>query len=244
MKAAMKAIIPTYKEVNIERNHLVLRNEPACIFHFREELAEYGQSLADENQRRHVLFLLWYMYEELDKEINEYMVLIESVVPPTVPLINFENLWMLFRPGDVCYVSQLGSGMCDWFFRFCSMERCRCTKEYCKDDQWTFRGEVIEDNGDYFGQRIYEIRVRRFLGHLGISELPVIPLSLHPQRKEVEALAVARGRKSLELHGKHTRYYKGTARMQSRNLHDTPPGEINSFPTQFTHVSRLSASRT
>jgi hypothetical protein len=88
MKAAIKAIIPEYKNFNVDINHITLRNKPHCLFHYREELFEYGLNLElNSDAQRHVSFLMEHTYKDLSNEMFIWRLTLkwDSLVLPSRP---------------------------------------------------------------------------------------------------------------------------------------------------------------
>jgi hypothetical protein len=70
VKAALKAVVPEFRDINIRVKKIVLRDQPECLFHYRRELQEYGATLQDPEA---VKKLLRYMYKVLQSEIYTWL---------------------------------------------------------------------------------------------------------------------------------------------------------------------------
>jgi hypothetical protein len=241
MKAALKAAVPTYRDFNVDVKHIIIRDEPQCIFHFRRELQEFGRSLINAVAAEHLLFLLKYMYDVLSPEIRAYYSFVEG--PTTPPSIDFLNLWMVFRPGDLFYVKtnhsdDISRGR---VLKFESMSRCKCKVPWCSRSSWSICGLHINYDGSDFGHTSTYAQIKPYEGYHSIRDLVVMPLQYHPDHLAIRESLIARGRKFAKLHGDHYRQYKGVAEVLGGNRDVTFAGEEDEFPLQSTHVSPWSA---
>jgi hypothetical protein len=238
MKAALKAVVPFYKDFNIDMKHIVIRREPQCLFHFRDEIKEYGSSLQDTEAAKHVLYLLQYMYSVLSTELYSWFSHMEVTGKPRA--LDFMNLWMAFRPGDILYVKgrEKKGHQTGWAFRFRIMERCRCTLPWCPNSRWKPFGDHIEYNGTLFGHCTVSFEIKSYDGFRPLHELPVVPLKYHLDSKNIRDRLIRRGDKFVKLHGSHHRYYNGIANLLGGDRYLTVSGEEDEFPIQKTLVRK------
>jgi len=236
MKAALKAVVPEYEEFNVDAKNIIMRNEPKAIFHFRRELQEFGRGLRDEVAAEHLLFLLKYMYDLLSAEISGYYAFVEGPTAP--PSLDFLNLWMVFRPGDLIYVktshADISRGR---ILKFESMSRCKCKLPWCISSRWTLCCQRIDYDGDEFGHTSTWADIKPYEGYRPLRDLVVVPLQYHPDQLMIRDCLVARGKKFANLHGSHYRQYKGVAEVLGGSRNITFVGQEDEFPLQSTHVS-------
>jgi len=90
MKAALRTIIKEYPGLTFNTGKIILCDEPRCIFHYRNELREYGINLQDPLAAQHLLFMLNYMYDTLSSEISSYYAFMES--QSIAPGIEYDHL--------------------------------------------------------------------------------------------------------------------------------------------------------
>jgi hypothetical protein len=239
MKAALKAAVPQYQDFNVDVKHIIIRDEPKPIFHFRRELQEFGGELTDAVAAGHLLFLLKYMYDVLSTEIRGYYDFVEG---PTTPSLDFLNLWMVFRYGDLIYVktnhSKISRGR---VLKFTWMSRCKCKFPWCKNARWTLYAERIDYNGDDFGHTPTNAYIEPYEGYRPLRDLIVVPLQYHPDQLAIRERLITRGQKFANLHGSHYRQYEGIAEILGGGRNSTFIGEEDEFPLQSTHVSPRSA---
>lgn len=240
IKAALKAAVPEYKEFNVDSKHIIMQDKPKAIFHFRQELQEFGQELRDAVAAEHLLFLLKYMYNVLSAKIRGYYAFVEGPTAP--PSLDFLNLWMVFRPGDLIYVktnhADISRGQ---ILRFESMSRCKCKLPWCSLSYWSLCGQHIDYNGDNFGHIATYAQIKPYKGYRPLCDLVVVPLQYHPDQLSIRESLIACGKKFAKLHGSHYRQYKGMAEVLGGSRNVTFVGQEDKFPLQSTHISPWSA---
>jgi hypothetical protein len=107
IRAALRAVIKEYPGLTFETGKILIRNEPRCVFHYREELRDYGLRLVDQTTAQHPILFLNYMYHSRSCEISSYYTFMES--PTVAPDIEHAFLWMAFKPG--CFLFQSSRGI-------------------------------------------------------------------------------------------------------------------------------------
>jgi hypothetical protein len=132
--------------VNFHVKKVMIKDQPRCIFHYRNELGDYGGTLRDPDAVRHLVFAVQFMYDRLQDEISGCYNLMES--SHIEPGLAFVNLWMAFRPGDHIYTKMLNT---ERVYRLLSMTRCECTIPHCRNSRWTLSLEHIDYDGSDFG---------------------------------------------------------------------------------------------
>ena len=239
MKAAIKAIVPEYVNTDIDTKHITLRDEPRPIFHYRDQLFAYGAALEPNSEaQNHISFLLEYMYQELSSEIYTWVTMVELAYGDSACL-DFPNLWMLFRPGDLVYLTNAAAPTVTKTARvieFQSMSRCKCDRALCTRKDWTITGWYIDYNGNTFGYRGVSGRITYFDGLRAVKELPILPIRFHPDEQSIRATLTARGKKFTELHCARYLRYKGVAEVLGNDRNVTMFGEEDEFPLQTTWV--------
>ncbi|KLU92266.1 hypothetical protein MAPG_11212 [Magnaporthiopsis poae ATCC 64411] len=217
MKAALKANVPEYRDFNIELRHILLRDKPRCIFHYRNELFKYGQeALKDKpEEQKHVSFLLQHVSQLWSDAIFSYDVFVELAEDGRA-LLDFPNLWMAFRPGDLVYISERAP--CAYgqsLMEFKTMElSCSCDVPMCSSQhKWLLRGYRINFDGEELGYSEAVVGIRAYEGMQYLVDLAAMPLSKHPLRDSIHAKLKALGERSVKLQGRHYSYYRGTAKL-------------------------------
>ncbi|KAK4040193.1 P-loop containing nucleoside triphosphate hydrolase protein [Parachaetomium inaequale] len=211
MKAALKAVVPAYQTHDIATRHIILRDEPRCLFHYRAELQAYGTILEDREAADHVFYLLRHLQNTLWLEMYNFSAYMED--PSLVPSLDFINLWMAFRPGDLVYIpdSRPKSAGHGRIYRFVEMERCRCDVPSCPNSEWTLTLDGITSDGVMIGHRREKVTLQPYDGFQQLQELPAFPLKYHPDEQDTRQRLAVRGAKFIQLHGYHYRQYSGIA---------------------------------
>ncbi|UKZ73163.1 hypothetical protein TrVFT333_000804 [Trichoderma virens FT-333] len=213
MKAALKALVPAYKNSQIHLKHLLIVGEPRCLFHYRDEFRKYCANLEDQTAVKHVLFLMKYMCWELAAQISLYRD--NMIVDRGTESLDHRYLWMAFRPGDLIYASAK-SHEDERIYRFISMEYkggVISTFELI----WSIKARCIVSDGDKFREYEVELMIDQFNGIRRLHTLPIFPLKYHPEATRIHAQLLERGKKFCRLYSSHYRQYKGIAELLDDN---------------------------
>lgn len=232
MKTALKTVVPAYKDFPVHLNHIIIRDEPQCLFHYRDELQAYGASLQDPIAARHVLFLIKHMSWELSTQISTFFYNMD--INKGAECLDYHCLWMAFRPGDLVY--EPGQGHRDeQIYQLVGMQR-KDVSFHSDESSWEVRLHYIVSDGTKLGECQTTIRINQFDGVRALLALPVIPLKYHHNAADIRARLLGRGKKFCSLYGSHHREYRGVANLLSDDRHITALGEVDSFPARFTMV--------
>ena len=227
LKKAFKAVVPEYKELNVQTKSIILRDDVRCFFYYRTELQEYGRNLEDHTAIEHLMFALNYMYRTLESELRTFYNFVE--VPFSVPSIDFVNLWMVFRPGDYYYTKV---GEVERVSKICSISQSKSLFR----PRWYLSGEAISYDGRDFGYVVHSVNIRSYDGYKPLVDLIAKPLNYHPDKKSIIERMVQRGKKYTSLHGIHHREYDGIAEALGADRRVTYEGEEDEFPLQAMTV--------
>ena len=232
-KAALKAVVPEYRDLNIRTKSIVISGQLRCLFHYRKEIQVYGSTQVDPIAITHLTFILEYMYESLEKEIATYTLNVElDVIAHFVPSLEFDNLWMVFRKDDFIVRETSGSVGAVAVFKFRTMEK------IIRSDSslWLITAHAIDYDGTNFGLAYRFPRIDHYDGRKELKNLRVVPLQYHPRKEEIKAKMIARGKKFVGLHGRHHRMYDGIAEVLGPERNSALCGEEDEFPLQSTLV--------
>ncbi|KAK4212750.1 P-loop containing nucleoside triphosphate hydrolase protein [Rhypophila decipiens] len=204
MKAAMKATVPEYSSYNIGTKHISITGSPWCLYHYRQELGEYGEELMkrDYEAGKHVYHLLSYMWETFSKEIITLGVWVDNIDSADWPALDHKHLWMLYRPGDIVYVRERRLA-----FVFKNMT--------LTSKDWKLTGSHIDFDGSEYGSRYIDITIKAYDGFKLLRELTGAPFSRLPESEQVTLRKelLARGRKFIGLHGNQYLWYDGKCKL-------------------------------
>ncbi|RFU78686.1 p-loop containing nucleoside triphosphate hydrolase [Trichoderma arundinaceum] len=232
MKLALKTVVPAYKDYQVHIRHIILRDEPQCLFHFHDELLRYGASLQDPTAAKHVLFLMKYMHWELSMQLSTYMHTMN--VEKGAECLDYDCLWMAFRPGDLVYMPAK-SHKDERIYEFISMNRDQYS--LLSETNWSAKLLCIVSDGETFGQHVTSLRIQPFESVIPLRKLPIFPLEIHPEAAQIRERLPDRGKKFCSLYGSHYRQYNGVAELLSDDRDLTMVGEIDSFPLRSTMVN-------
>lgn len=244
MKAALKECVPSFSNLDIERKPIVLKGEPRCLFHFRDDLIKYHQRCAENNQTVaaiHVKFLLDHMFNTLSSEIRHFSRFMQG--PVAQQGLDFLSLWMAFVPGEMVYVVNrrgLHHKLRGSVIRLESMSRCPCPRQWCLSYSWSLSGYIIDYDGTDFGHTLERLHIKPYEGVRVLQDLPAVPLRYHPDREKLESYLIGRGKKFVGLVSlSHYCYqqYDGVAELLGDNRNLTIAGEDDTFPLRSTQVS-------
>lgn len=209
IKAAFEEIAGSYPGVNFgSDSSMTVFDEPQCLFHYRKELKDYAETCSNPRAKEHVLFCLKYMARCLRSQISAYNTMMEN--NERAPGLEFRNLWMVFRPNDLLYTTEKGTGM---VLRLKRMEMIEKTGKADSHDKWTLTIERIQYDGTTFGRTHTKVNITEYHGYKALSELPVYPLQYHKEKEIIREELIIRGKRFVSLAGVHYCMYDGMAEM-------------------------------
>ncbi|SCV36180.1 uncharacterized protein FFB14_05953 [Fusarium fujikuroi] len=215
MKAALKAVVPVYKNRNISFTHISWYGEPRHLFHFRDALFEYGRELnLESDEQRHVSLLV----EHLQQELADAVAIFTSHITfqPSSPSIDFRHAWTIFRTGDLVYLpGNVAPCGVEMIVRYKSiLSNCSCNDaNHVFSHELKFEGEYLTTNKNGFGFKSCTAKILCFEGIRPIELLPFQPLHFHPDQERIKTRLVIRGRKFRQLQGVHHQFYRGLANL-------------------------------
>ncbi|KAL8343309.1 hypothetical protein RB598_004582 [Gaeumannomyces tritici] len=196
MKAAIKAIIPEYKDHNIKSDNITT-NEPYFLFHHRDELLRYGLALTDHTAREHVTYLNTYAWQLFEDAFLTHFNFVETAVG--CPTIDFASLWTIFKPGDLVCVKVPSSSQIDYktlrVFRFKSMSLSHpiySKKSVRSKNFWAIN--CFRSTGSFITS------VYAFPGLVSVYGMDICPLQGHPEEEAIKKSLLARGKILMGFH--------------------------------------------
>lgn len=228
--SALQEVIIEYPGVNIQSRAIVMRDLPECIFHYRTELQRYGTLLVDLAPRRHLGLLFQHSFNVLKPHLDRYY---SSMVFSDPPGLNFHDLWMAFRPGDLLCENNCGEINA---MRLVSMQK-------SSKQQWLLTTLIASSDGSNFGYEQVHCEIQHYDGYMSLDQLPIFPLKYHSFSEELRAKLEQRGHKYVSLFAPQCRQYTGTAKMDESPASSTRPRRRNvyvSLPmTELTGLGSL-----
>jgi hypothetical protein len=201
IKKALREVVKEYPGLNLNSPTIVLRDIPKCLFHFRKEIADYARSIHDPAVVDHINLIQTYAYQQMVDPMWSYMLHMEIGGPE--PGLDFPNLWMAFRPGDLIFTK---TGGVPRILRFRFMGK--------TSSEWIVNATYIESDGKNFGHREHAITIKSYGDYLPLTQLVVYPLDHHKDKRSIMQTLYERGLKFTALQGICYRSYTGTARRR------------------------------
>ena len=191
--------------LNLDTSPIVCREFERYIFHIRHELQQQVRTMADAGAVAHIELMLQYLDKSLHREIRTYYNHVEG--PFLTPGLDFEHLWMAFRPGEEIYCNR---GKQVFIGRFISMTKHCPTLD---SGFWLIAIDTITYDGINFGYEKEFVHVNRYKGYRPFEDLNILPLKYHPKRQVIRDNMIQRGRKFISLYGMHHCEYRGIAQV-------------------------------
>ena len=186
--------------------------------------------------------------EFVDEELGDLVQLKQQIANCSLDQIAFEDLWHLFKPGDLVYSTEQGKErLCKLYF--ITGGHTRKTKRI--DDLAHFPSVgfisetcsplklfvyTVDFNGKMAGPIQDSIRIPHYPGKKKITELPAFPLQFHPDQG-ILGYFENRGREFMSSTGH--RYYEGLARVVSQ----TPRSPDSESSDDSDHETRRVSTR-
>ncbi|EFX01671.1 aaa family ATPase [Grosmannia clavigera kw1407] len=197
MKAALRAVVPAYSSYNITARHISISGEPWCLFHYRQELLDYGAQLVHQGydvEAAHVQHLISYMWTTFANEILAFYTV--EFATGFDPSLEHKYLWMVFRPGDILYIRERGS--CAFLLKELSLRA-----------SWILSGYCIDYDGKSYGFRSFSAIISRYDGIRPLKKLEVVQLNWlsEEERQIIKEKLVTRGQRFVGIHGQQCLSY-------------------------------------
>lgn len=223
IRDAIRNIVkPDYPSLNVTSGKMVIREFSHCMFFHHKELRQYGQSLEDETAARHINLALEFLYKDLGPTMQKFK---ESVEDPfesgdDKPRLDFDNLWMAFRPGDL--VQKKVRNM-DCIYRLASTRYATISRLWTYEGNQTNRNRlelrllslVCDGENLGYGYSSAYIDESECTQYTLLKDLPIIPLKYIPESEKAPIMrsVLARGKEFIRLStGVHHCEYSGLAK--------------------------------
>ncbi|KUJ11269.1 P-loop containing nucleoside triphosphate hydrolase protein [Mollisia scopiformis] len=224
LKKALSKVIKEYPGINFKTQNIILGDLPKCLFHYRKELEAYGETLpADSDAFEHLELLLEHMWQQLQVPYASYSNLMESTV--IKPGLDFSDLWMAFKPGDLLYLKAMG---CHRVVQLKTMILAG-SRSF-----WKVYFVYIADDGRRVGYIKNECRIEKYDGYRPLVNLEIFPLQYHPDQAGVKKHTIARGQNMMALRGVKYRMYDGLIRAFELQKRRTVVGDSDVLPLPAT----------
>ncbi|KAL5348815.1 hypothetical protein ACLOAV_006237 [Pseudogymnoascus australis] len=207
IQEALRQVIKEYPGVSFRGDLLILNGTLKCVFHYRQGLENYRQTVQDRIAKLHIHLLLRFMEKNLKTEIRSYEANVAT--SPSSPAVEYKDLWMVFLPGEpvITGVDEMNQMM--------SLVSTTLVKTDC-GTIWRITGKCFTHDGKVFGYSHKYVNIAPYEGTKTIRSFPILPLRYYGDDVEIDLSRrqhIARGRKFCSLKGHHHLSYKGRAYM-------------------------------
>ncbi|KAL9092101.1 MAG: hypothetical protein Q9165_004534 [Trypethelium subeluteriae] len=198
---ALRTLVPYYPDntsLHMDKT-IKIEDPPALIYHYRNELQEYAQAQdVDAKTKLHISYVLRYLVTIMGEQIEEFNTHLDH------GLIDYKNLWMIFRPGG--WVYQPGKDQ----LYFLQHGAYGITESA---DSFHLRCHMVNYDGKNVGLEQTVLYIYKYEYPRDITALSVYPLSLHGDPKGLKRRLISRAQAFLELRGVQAREHKMIGRM-------------------------------
>ena len=235
IKKALREVIKTYLGVKLQAPVIVLRDTLKCLFHYRREIADYARTLEDPVAREHIRYVQDYAYQQMVQPMLSFTLNVEFVENEQ-PGLEFQNLWMAFRPGDLIFSKDRDVPRATpRVYRF---ERMQYTSKSCR-----IEADYIESDATSFGYRPMAIDIDIYDNYKAFTQLVAYPLEYHPENASLIEHLTQRGAQYVLLQGIHDRSFAGDAYAPCfNNGEEEDDDEYPPVPDETTATALVSGS--
>lgn len=212
---ALRSVIKSYPGTSISKEstgRIILRDEPRCLFHFRDELQAYAENSGDAVIESHLGLCLRYMRRSLREQIASY----DVTMAISSPSLEHHLLWMAFKPGQLLYQNIEGVEVLSRLRSIFMDREALVYSNQVRYRRWVVEAETLKCDGTSVGFVYNIVFIHSYEGCQALVSLPICPLHIHPEKQRITDDALARGRAYLSLLHIHHRHYDGLAKFCPR----------------------------
>ncbi|KAK1622880.1 hypothetical protein BDP81DRAFT_454903 [Colletotrichum phormii] len=212
---ALREVVKVYPGVSFSATSKVVLTPDSsrCLFHHHAELEKYASSSNDKTLQSHMTLCLQYVNRSFRNEISRYNATVGDKSPN--PGIDFKNLWMAYKPGELLYQKVRGI---ENLVTLQSMEIMCAGEDY---EHWWLVTKTIETDGSMVGYVYKGTAVFKYEGFAPFTTLSIFPLRFHREEEAIKRRMLKRGTKYISLIGIHHCQYDGKARLSRRGAPTT-----------------------
>jgi hypothetical protein len=182
---ALREVITYYPDINLQTDTVTISEPYEPLVHYMKKLEDYKTLHPEGHDERyttitneHIDVLLGF----LDRTLGSRLRLEYELHQRPTPVATYENLWMLFRPGQDVYLSVFNGKTLDPMV----VARFNCGVLYC----WNLRYA-----SGFVRPKRSEVRIPWFDGEKEITSLSAYPRNFHPEDAVLESRFIERGKK-------------------------------------------------
>ncbi|KAI5920429.1 hypothetical protein F4810DRAFT_437474 [Camillea tinctor] len=228
IRDAIRSVVGSYPGQNFTGNITLTGNNEitalGCLFHYRKELLQHRDSLENAVSRRHVLLLIEFVEKEFRREICRF----EDNTHATTPSVEFRDVWMLFKPGDLVFSGDAHTQSVNEVVKVTYIPSMNGT---CP--KWIVTAKALSHNGTQYGYIHRQLDVPAFVGIKEVDMLPSFPFRFHMDQSSVRKDLISRGQKYCSLIGiQHCAYDGEVVTVDKQRTVSISGRAINSFPEE------------
>jgi hypothetical protein len=202
---ALKDVVKFYPSESLDFSSQASFDSPfALLHHHRDELAAYKDESTDDTTREHIDLLLFFLISEAGDKGREAEKLIAS------GLSNFENVWMVYKPGDLLFASSYDQD------RLYQLQQTGYHEDNCRGHYFELSCGYTSCDGARSGTASVSLKIfekEEFVGKTPskISGLSLTPLKFFEEeaQQDIKEKLTLRGEKYLEFKGVQNYEYNG-----------------------------------
>jgi len=187
---ALRTIVDYYPGQSLLGDKITIKEPFSILVHYRKELQEYRESCDDAEAFHHIGVLLKYLDDTFEDKIK----LEDARHNKQTPVVTFEMLWMLFKPGQDVY-AQLDDQRGGFVVQSCEATAGEGITKAGHISPLKVKMWYLDFDGRYVGRRSHEVTIIPFEGEREITSLKVFPASFIDGNDEISP------RKKLEERG-------------------------------------------
>ncbi|EON98323.1 putative aaa family protein [Phaeoacremonium minimum UCRPA7] len=204
---ALRNVVKRYPTQNfdgpvIHLNGWTVAETMGCLYHHRNSLKKYAKNHENLAAKMHILTLITYTEREFRRAIHRYE---SSVTYSKTPSIGFDDVWMVFKPGELAFYDAARKTE-----SILEIHKASFIPGDCR--RWEITAKVFAHDGVNFGYHHRKFDIKNYEGTIEIAKLLLYPLKFY--KGDVEQLRqrmITRGRKFQSLVGVQYRAYAGLA---------------------------------
>ena len=222
IRKVLEPVFDGYKGITTKLKDLTF-NAPFHEFFYRwDRFQQQIREEKDDTVLKHIKLLQSVISSEIETHLENKQELLDN------GLVTFDYLWALFEPDAVIYKHSDGY---DRLYRLINSEYHKCGDSVL----FGLTCRYIDCDGVAFGYVTTSFTLSDFGGIKPISELSIMPISLHSHSGEILEELQKRGNRFVELNGFHYKSYSGLCIMSGGFFGSSNKRNVSKYNHPSTH---------
>jgi hypothetical protein len=205
----LSEVFDDYPNVDLHAVEMVFQPPFVPFVHRWEKLIQIRDDETNQEARDHLTLLV----DLLSTTTEESFKTLTNI--HRTGFVAFEDLELLYTCGEIVLQAAAPGSWSAGILRDVD-KKCEGLKRF-----YGFTVDVVDWNGEVFGIRRDYWTLGDYKGSRSLHCLEIMPLKVHPNPKDIQALLVARGRRFESLKGQHLQQYDRNA-PASANIGSSP----------------------